>query len=75
MYYHEKIFIARDCIKIAEQKLDAGEKIEVNLINFDEFVNLCRKPNLTMATELRLILYEAILDKDKKDKLRKDIFG
>lgn len=33
-------FVARDCEKTAEQKLDAGEKIEVVECNFDEFIKI-----------------------------------
>lgn len=33
-------FIARDCKKIAEQNLDAGERIELRLITFEELLRL-----------------------------------
>ncbi len=33
-------FIARDCIKTSEQKLDSGEKIEVVSCSFDEFIDI-----------------------------------
>ena len=32
------VFIARNCKKVAEQKLDAGEKITVEELTFDQFV-------------------------------------
>lgn len=32
------VFVARNCKKVAEQKLDAGEKITVEEVNFDQFV-------------------------------------
>ena len=38
-------FIARNCKKIAEQKLDAGEKIEIKPVNFDEFIKVVTNKN------------------------------
>lgn len=34
------LFIARNCRKVAEQNLDAGEKIEVKEVDFDEFLEI-----------------------------------
>src|SRR3989344_2576397 len=34
------LFIARNCKKVAEQNLDAGEKIEVKEVNFEEFLEI-----------------------------------
>ena len=34
------LFIAKNCRKVAEQKLDAGEKIEVKKVSFDEFLEI-----------------------------------
>ncbi len=33
-------YIARDCKKIQEQKLDAGEKIEIVAVDFEEFIRI-----------------------------------
>lgn len=33
-------YIARNCEKIADQSLDAGEKIEVIEVTFDEFIDI-----------------------------------
>lgn len=33
-------FIARNCKKVAEQKLDVGEKIKVKSVDFDEFIKI-----------------------------------
>lgn len=33
-------FVARNCKKVQDQHLDAGEKIEVMQLNFDEFISL-----------------------------------
>lgn len=42
------IFIARDCQKIAEQKLDAGEKIDVYECQLSEFMEKIRKNERTV---------------------------
>ena len=34
------VFVARDCRKVAEQGLDAGEKIELHEVDFDEFLKI-----------------------------------
>jgi len=34
------MFIARNCRKVSEPKLDAGEKIQMREVNFDEFIEL-----------------------------------
>ena len=34
------LFAARNCKKVAEPNLDAGEKIEVKEVGFDEFLNI-----------------------------------
>lgn len=38
-------FIARNCKKVSEQKLDAGEKIEVKPVSFEEFVEMASSDN------------------------------
>ena len=35
-----KIFLARDCKKTTEPEPDAGEKIELHLVDFDEFIDI-----------------------------------
>ncbi len=39
------IFVARECKKIQEPHLDAGEKIEIQEVTFDEFITLAANPN------------------------------
>ena len=38
MYFHEIVFAANDCQKMAEQKLDGGEIIEVSPVSFQQFL-------------------------------------
>lgn len=40
-------FIAKNCTKIADQKLDAGERIEIIRCTFDEFINIVLHPKFT----------------------------
>ncbi|HEX7041685.1 MAG TPA: NUDIX hydrolase [Patescibacteria group bacterium] len=37
------IFIARDCVKIQEPRLDAGEKMEIKELSWDEFLEIINK--------------------------------
>lgn len=46
MEWNNHFFIARDCKKVSEPKLDAGEKIQSTLITFDEFLNLGNNPKV-----------------------------
>ena len=73
-YFHQSIFIARDCIKEGVQHLDKGEKITVKLVSFDEFLQLCRNPRFAAPYKLIFRMYECLLDKKKKEEFRKKIF-
>lgn len=72
---HEYVFIANDCRKIAEQNLDGGEKIQVKLSSFDDFLQLCRNEHFTAPQKLKLMMYEALVDPEKKKALRAMIFN
>ncbi|MEO6078119.1 MAG: NUDIX hydrolase [Candidatus Andersenbacteria bacterium] len=62
------IFVGKNCAKISEPKLDAGEKIELRFFTFDEFLALGQNEHLR-DMRLRIMLLEAQLDPEKKDKL------
>ena len=68
-------FIARDCKKVQEQNLDAGEKIEIKLITFNEFLMLPEDPNFHTSPDFTNLLLRARFDENKKEELRKKIFG
>jgi len=72
---HESIYLARNCKKVASQKLDPGEKITVKFVEFDDFLQLCRDRNFSTASELKRLMYEALLDKRKKKEMKNRIFG
>jgi len=40
MFFSEYTYIFRDCQKIQEQKLDAGEQIKCELVSFEKFLKL-----------------------------------
>lgn len=46
-------YIARDCKKITEPALDPGEKVELNLVDFDEFIQIVLSEEF-METHLQL---------------------
>jgi len=74
-YFHQSIFVARGCKKIAENNLDGGEKIIVNLVDFDEFLQLCRDEKFAISMYFKAIMYEALLDENKKKIIKKSIFN
>lgn len=57
-------FVARGCRKIAEQNLDAGEKIELKYISFDEFIELAANGKFP-DRELQIKILQAKLDENK----------
>ncbi len=72
-YFRESLFLAEGCKKVAHQTLDAGEKIKVKLVSFDNFLQLCRNPRFVAAIPLRFMMYEALLDEKKKEEFRKKL--
>lgn len=68
------VFIARGIHKKTDMHLDAGEKIETMEVNFDKFLEIATQENFDEPEIYREVL-EALLDKDKKEKLRKFMFG
>ena len=74
--YTVHFFIARDCAKVATQKLDPGEKIEVKLMSFEQFLKLSEhKPSQHWLGETLIDMYKARLDKKYKGHLKKVFFG
>jgi ADP-ribose pyrophosphatase len=73
IFFHEITYLTKNIHKKSEPKPDSGEKISVKFVDFDEFLQLCRKPNFAVAIGLKLMMYEALLDEKKKKELRKRI--
>jgi hypothetical protein len=68
-------YIARDCRCVWDIIPDAWEKIELFTVTFDEFLELSSHPGLHHHWNLLPILYEARLFTDKKEALKKTLYG
>lgn len=68
------VFIAKDCAPYGTQKLDGGEKIEVEYRTFEEFLLLSDDPKYH-GHEITIELLRARLSKKYRDELKKLIFG
>ena len=66
-------FIARNCMKIRDQKLGPGEKIETKLLTFEEFLELRSEPKFRNS-ELIPILEKVANSEVEKQKL-KELLG
>jgi ADP-ribose pyrophosphatase len=67
-------FIARDCVKIGKQNPDAGEKMEIRLVDFEELLELSDDPYFYEA-ELKNSLLRARFDRKYKKEFEKLLFG
>jgi len=67
-------FLARDCRKEAEPRLDAGERIENLWVDFDEFLKL-GKEALFYDRETLVAVGRMKADKEEKERFRKLILG
>ncbi len=68
------LFVARNCKKIAEQKLDPGEKIEVKKANFDEFLEIVSSEKF-LGRDIANNILRIRLDPKKLEEFRKDVFN
>jgi ADP-ribose pyrophosphatase len=67
-------YIARGCKKITEPHLDAGERIKVKEITFDELIDLAEHPRF-QNKELVLDLVKAKYDPEERRGLEEALFG
>jgi len=74
IHFPEYIFIAKNCKKVSEQNIDSGEKINVKLSTFDEFVNMFRNKLCATSIYFKFEIYEALLDEKKKEELKEKLF-
>lgn len=68
------IYIARDCKKVARQKLDCGEKIKSHALNFDEFIELVLSDDY-WGHELTEDVLRMKLDNKKLEEFHEKLFG
>lgn len=64
------VFIAKGLKKVADQKLESGEKITLKPVSFDEFVDMATNKHFA-DKEIVPQLFEAKLDPKKYEKLKK----
>jgi len=70
------LYVARDCQKVSEQDLDAGERIEVREVAFDELIDLVESHKLERTCEtIRERCIRAKYDPASRDALHKMIYG
>lgn len=67
-------FIARDCKKVAEQNLDAGEKIQTKLVDFEDFLKLPDESRFWCTSEFVIYLLRLRMNPAKKEEFRKLLF-
>lgn len=64
------IYIAKQCKKVSDQKLDKGEKIDLLFVTFDEFIAFVNKSQFR-SLEISMKILKAQLDLQEMKKLRK----
>ncbi len=64
------VFVARKLKRISEPFFDAGEKIEVMTVGFDEFIKIALQENFYHQEVYRDVV-DAIFNDEKMDKLKK----
>ncbi len=67
-------FIARNCKKVQKPNLDAGEKIQTKVINFEDFIKLTEEPKFWISPEFINYLLRLQSNKKKKEEFRKLLF-
>ena len=65
MEWNSVFFIAKRCKKMAEQCLDPGERIAVDVLNFDDFINLIVSDNFSISY-IQEYARQLITDSDNK---------
>ena len=68
-------YIARNCLQVSDITPDGGEKIELFTVSFDEFLELSSDIRFHHHWNLLPILYEARLHPEKKEALKKILYG
>ena len=67
------LFVARNCKKVAEQNLDAGERIEVREVGFEEFLDTVTHEDFWGQTIANYIL-RLRLNPEKLEEFKKKLF-
>jgi len=73
MEWSVHLYIARDCKKISEQHLDAGEKIDILKVNFDEFIDIVCSEQF-WGKEIALDIFR-MKEKNTLNEFKRTVFG
>ena len=68
LYFHEYIFVARNCKKISKPNFDSGEKGFIEIVSYDKFVEYLRKEDFIAPIKLKFKIYEDLLNKSQEFK-------
>lgn len=63
-------FIAKGCEKVAKQNLDAGEKINLKFVTFDEFIKISAQKNYR-DVEVALKMFNLLHNPEEMEKTKK----
>jgi ADP-ribose pyrophosphatase len=74
-YTEAHYYIARDCRQVWDITPDGGEKIQLFMVSFEELLELSSDPAFHHHWNLLPIFYEARLHPEKKEELRKKLYG
>jgi ADP-ribose pyrophosphatase len=72
--YRRTYFVGRGAHKVSESKVQAGERVTVRLVSFDEMVSLLADGGID-DTVLQIIALQALTDSQKMEELKKSFFG
>lgn len=67
------IYVARNCKKIAKQKLDPGEKIKTKIVSFDEYVKIALKGDSPLVKKLKMNVLQMKAER-KLNQFKKKLF-
>lgn len=67
------LYVARNCKKVAEPHLDPGEKIELNEVSFEEFLDIVSSEKF-WGQDIANYILRMRLYKEKLEKFRKKVF-
>lgn len=68
------VFVARNCEEVREQNLDAGERIKIKLVGFEDFLKVVLDKNYH-DMEIKIKFMEAKNDPNKMAAIKKLFFG
>lgn len=72
--YEEHVYIARWCSKVGGQDLDWGERIDILEFSYDDFLQICRNETFFPSIELKIMMYESLIDWKKYNNFKKLLF-